>query len=114
MHKIEHTTGCGIQTAAGGLVIEITHRTLDFCLNKTVFRLQIKRTVLENQIIPFGDLHQLQRSGHRVGAIARQTHTPAFRQRNASAADTAARLVHERHLLLGFGDKLPQKRADRL
>ena len=57
MHKIEHTTGCGIQTAAGGLVIEITHRTLDFCLNKTVFRLQIKRTVLENQIIPFGDLH---------------------------------------------------------
>ena len=31
------------------LVIEITHRTLDFCLNKTVFRLQIKRTVLENR-----------------------------------------------------------------
>ena len=59
MHKIEHTTGGGIQTAAGGLVIEIAHRTLDFCLNKTVFRLQIKRTVLENQIIPFGDLHQL-------------------------------------------------------
>ena len=74
-----------------------------FCLNKTVFRLQIKRTVLENQIILFGDLHQLQRSGHRVGAIARQTHTPAFRQRNAPDADTAARLVHERHLLLGFG-----------
>lgn len=57
MHKIKHTTGCGIQTAAGGLVIEIAHRTLDFCLNKTVFRLQIKRTVLENQIIPFGDLY---------------------------------------------------------
>lgn len=57
MHKIKHTTGCGIQTAAGGLVIEIAHRTLDFCLNKTVFRLQIKRTVLENQIISFGDLH---------------------------------------------------------
>ena len=57
MHKIEHTTGCGIQTEAGGLEIEITHRTLDFCLNKMVFRLQIKRTVLANQIIPFGDLH---------------------------------------------------------
>ena len=39
---------------------------------------------------------------------------PAFRQRNAPAADTAARLVHERHLLLGFGGKLPQKGADRL
>ena len=57
MHTIEPTTGCGIQTVAGGLVIEIAHRTLDFCLNKTVFRLQIKRTVLENQIISFGDLH---------------------------------------------------------
>ena len=50
-------TASTLPQRADGLVIEIAHRTLDFCLNKTVFRLQIKRTVLENQIIPFGDLH---------------------------------------------------------